>query len=133
MVRNVFMRASLGNLVIANVASNKAICTVDMDGATPNFTLNNVVAGVAKGYALTAGSVAATASVAITTGLTSITGFSVTNKANTATKANEAAAVTGYTSSGTLTAYRWRIDATASTLVVANVGGTLNWTAVGAL
>lgn len=99
-----------------------------------DVSMANFTRGVASGYAIARGTQAATASAAIATGLTTITGFAITGVGATATKMNAARAFSGATSSGTLTAYRWKhTGASTATLVAATTAGTVAWVAVGTI
>jgi hypothetical protein len=95
--------------------------------------LNLLVQGLAAGYKLARGSVAATANKAVATGLSSIVGFALAPVAETATKGNLAVLISGKVSGGTLTVYRWKhTGPSTSTLVAATSAGTIDWLAVGA-
>ena len=125
-------RASIGNEVYVEKATNKAIFTIFGTGSRENVNLNNIIEGAAAGYKIARGSVAATASSAITTGLTTITGYSLNQFADDSTKANVAVAITGDVSGGTLTPYRWKYTGAGdTTLIAATTGGTLYWMAIG--
>jgi hypothetical protein len=110
---------------LAQTATNRLLRPADLASA-------RMVAGMASGYKLARGSVAATASKAVTTGLSTIVGFAATLVANTATKINQARAVSATASSGTLTIKRWKhTGPSTATLVAATVAGTVEWVAVG--
>lgn len=105
---------------------------IKIAGTDKTSALAAVVAGLAAGYKLARGSVAATASAVVATGLTTITGFAVTPLADTATKANTCALATGSASGGNLTLKRWKAtNASTTTLIAATTAGTLSWIAVG--
>jgi len=129
-MHNIKYEASLGKTVIKDASLNKSIAVIS-PADNHNFDFNKTVVGIAGNYKLARGTSVATASVAITTGLTTIAGCALTTEGCNATPAMEGTVLTYKISGGTLTAYRFRTDATAGTIAVANVAGSLSWLAVG--
>lgn len=125
------MEASIGKLVIKDASLNKSIAVIS-PGDNHNFDFNKTVVSTTGGFAITGGFGASITELAVDTGLTTITGFSLTPQAKNAANINKAVTLSGVSSGGTLTIYRWVATMEASsTLIAATAAGTVSWLAFG--